>query len=156
IVTIAEMGLSALLGSARLGRRGFLYDESVAATISSGSLAGLYKAVRVAEPNMAGYLFLLHIWQSIFGQSEVALRSLSVVGIAAAVPVVVAIGRRIFGLQAGLLAGFLFALSPFVVQMAQFTRSYGVLVLLVSLSTLFLLRALDNGRRIDWVFYVLI
>ncbi|MFF0016940.1 glycosyltransferase family 39 protein [Streptomyces sp. NPDC005374] len=92
------------------------------------------------------YYLLMHGWVALFGDSVVSLRLPSVLAVAAAAAVVALIGERLFGYRAGILAGFLFAISPAVSRYGQEARSYALVILVVALATLLLLRALDRPR----------
>ena len=74
------------------------------------------------------------MWRELFGSGKIALRSLTVLLGSLAVPVMVLLGTRLFGRPAGLVAGLLLALSPFLVHYEQTARSYALVVLLVVLS----------------------
>lgn len=92
------------------------------------------------------YYLLMHGWVELFGDSVVSLRLPSVLAVAAAASVVALIGDRLFGYRAGILTGFLFAVSPAVSRYGQEARSYALVILAVALATLLLLRALDRPR----------
>jgi mannosyltransferase len=156
LIAWLEAGFSAVLGSIALGKHPFFYDESVSASISTGSLHSIYRASRTAEPNMFGYHVLLHVWQLVFGSSEADLRSLSVAAIALTVVFVFAIGRRVFDPLTGLVAGLLFACAPFIVHVAQDARAYGVLTLLVTAATYLLVIAVDRQSLTAWVAYAVV
>jgi mannosyltransferase len=153
IIAWTEVALSIVLGSIALGRQSFAYDESVTAAISRGGLRSIYETSRVAEPNMAGYFALMHFWRAIFGDSEIAFRSVSVLAIALTVVFVVGIGRRLFDDLTALVAGAVFAIAPFAVTMAQFARSYGLVVLLVTIATYLFVRAIESSRHWLWAAY---
>lgn len=102
------------------------------------------------------YYLLMRGWVVLFGDSVVALRLPSVLAVAAAASVVALLGDRLFGYRAGILAGFLFAVSPAVTRYGQEARSYALVMLAVSLATLLLLRALDRERSPwRWAAYAL-
>ena len=75
------------------------------------------------------YPLLLRGWIALWGDSEAALRSLSVVACAACVPVVYALGRELGGRLQGLLGALLFALCPMSLYFAQEARVYAILML---------------------------
>ena len=93
------------------------------------------------------YYFILHAWMNVFGESEPALRALSIVGGVALVGCVFLIGRRLFGTEAGACAALLLALSPIQVFYSRQTRMYTLLPLAALLSAYFLWQAISNGRR---------
>ena len=75
------------------------------------------------------YPLLLRGWIALCGDSEAALRSLSVVACVACVPVVYALGRELGGRVQGLLGALLFTLCPMSLYFAQEARVYAILML---------------------------
>lgn len=80
------------------------------------------------------YYWLLHAWMQLFGESEIAVRSLSVVASVLLVAVVYRIGTRLFNTRVGLLTAFIAAVSPLQIYYAQETRMYALLALLGALT----------------------
>jgi 4-amino-4-deoxy-L-arabinose transferase-like glycosyltransferase len=72
---------------------------------------------------------LLQAWLKIFGTSEAAARSLSVVCGVATVVLIFYLGQLAFDLETGLWAAWLAAVSPALVVYAREARMYAVLVL---------------------------
>ena len=107
------------------------------------------------DPNMGLYYVLLHFWTRVFGYSEAAVRSMTVVLAGFAVPVMYLLGRRLFGRSAGIVAALLLAMAPFFVQYEQTARSYALVVLLVLLSSYFFVAELERPSRATLVAYVL-
>jgi hypothetical protein len=71
----------------------------------------------------------------------------------AAIPLVYVLGTRTVGRTAALVATALTALSPFMIFYSSEARSYQLLIVLVLLSTLALLAAIDDGRARWWIAY---
>ena len=69
------------------------------------------------------------------------------------IPVVYLLGLRTVGRRAALVATAVTTFSPFMIYYSSEARSYGVMMLLVLLSTLAMLLAIDTGRRRWWVLY---
>jgi mannosyltransferase len=92
------------------------------------------------------YYILTWGWTHVFGSSEFALRTVSAVAGAATVPVVYALGIRLSGIRAGLIAGLLVAVSPLMVWYSQEARSYSLAALLASVSLLCLIVYVDSRR----------
>ena len=65
----------------------------------------------------------------------------------ATVPLVYVLGARTVGRAAGLAGAALLALSPFAIFYASEARAYALMTLIVVLSTLALLRALETNER---------
>lgn len=143
------------LASYRLGTKSMGLDEAVSADHARLGLSGLWTVVSSRDPNMGLYYVLLHYWVRVFGYSEAAVRSMTVVLAGLAVPVTVLLGKRLFGRAAGLVAGLLLALGPFFVQYEQTARSYALVVLLVVLSSYFFVTELEKPSRATRVGYVL-
>jgi mannosyltransferase len=99
------------------------------------------------------YYLLLHFWITVFGDSTDAMRTLSVLAMAAAAACVALLGRRLAGARAGLVAGLVFALVPSVSRFAQEVRFYALEVLVATLATLLLVRALDRPSAPRWLGY---
>jgi mannosyltransferase len=137
-----------------IGDKSLWFDEGFSAMVASGNLRSIYDVARHYDKNMPGYHIVLHLWR-VLGDNESWLRGLSALAIAAGVLVVVSIGRRLFGARVGLLAGLFLAVAPLAVHYAQQLRSYGLLVLFVSLSSYFFVRGVEQPGWIPWSAYAL-
>ncbi len=84
------------------------------------------------ETNPPTYYLLLHGWMALWGHSEAALRSLSVVACTLCIPAIYALGRELGGKSWGLLAALLFALCPVSLYFAQEARVYALFMLAAS------------------------
>lgn len=130
-----------------LGEESLWIDEGATFRSISGSWGDLGQVYTDAEPNTILYYAVLKLATGVIGTSEVALRLPSAAFAAAAVPVVAAIAARVYGIRAAVIAAGLLALNPFLVYFAQEARTYTLVVLLSSASTLLFMRALDPGAR---------
>jgi mannosyltransferase len=130
-------------------------DEAVSVEHARLGASGLWSVVSGGDPNMGLYYVVLDGWLRLFGDSETAVRSLTAISAGLAVPVVALLGIRLFGRVAGLVAGLLLALDAFHVQYAQSARAYGLVVLLVALSSYFFVAELQEPSRYHRVGYVL-
>ena len=90
---------------------------------------------------------LLHVWISVFGSSEAATHSLSVVFGLLCIPAGMWAGWSLFGRRAGLYAAVLFAFSTFLTAYAQETRMYELMALLGILETAAFIHAFVYRRR---------
>lgn len=84
-------------------------------------------------------------WTGIFGVSEVALRSLSVVVGVVTVYVTYLIGKQVYNKQAGLLAALFLATSGLHIYYSQEARMYAMSALLVALAVYSFLNIKKNG-----------
>lgn len=148
------MVLVAGLSSLRLDQRLFVLDEEVSLAHARESWGGVWQVATEADPNMSLYYAVLKIWTDIFGESVVAVRSLSVVMAVLCVPVAYALGARLFGIAAGLLASVLISTNVSFLEYAQYARSYALLALLTMLSSYFFLAELERPRISSRVGYV--
>lgn len=82
------------------------------------------------------YYWLLKIWVFVFGDSEIGLRSLSVVLGIGLVYLIGVLGTRLFHARIGLIAAFIAAVSPLQVYYSQEARMYMLLAMLSALTVL--------------------
>jgi mannosyltransferase len=153
IAAVTVLGFA--LASYRLGTKSMWLDEATSANHARLGLSGLWTVLSSTDPNMGLYYVLLHFWVRVFGYSEAAVRSMTVVLAGWSVPVMVLLGKRLFGRATGLLAGLLLAISPFFVQYEQTARSYALVVLLVLTSSYFFVAELERPAPATRVAYVL-
>ena len=145
--------LTLLLGCYQLGRPELWADELWSWSFAADPVHQLVASASRSNPAELVYDLALHYWMAAFGASVVAMRMLSVLTMAGAAACVTLTGRRLAGTRAGLLAGLVFALVPSVSRFAQEVRFYAPTVLVVSLATLLLLRALDAPSARRWAAY---
>ncbi len=92
------------------------------------------------------FYVLLHVWMGLFGQSNLAVRSLSGVMGVATIPLIWLAGRRIAGRNGAWAAMLLLASSPFAVRYDTEARMYALVALLTVLGFLALDRVLQRPR----------
>jgi hypothetical protein len=128
-------------------------DEGFSAALSAGPLWYIVQQSFTREPNPPFYFLLLHLWRFPAGDSEFALRFLSVIPGVVAVPLLYGIGRRLAGRSAGLIAMALGSVSPYLIWFAQEARMYSWALLWTALGAYTMLRALSNGQRSHWLLF---
>lgn len=89
-----------------------------------------------------------------FGTTEPAVRSLSIVVGGLVPPVVYALGKEIDNSRTGLILGSLAVFYPPAILYSQLTRMYSFVILLTPLSFYFLLKTIKRGERKDVGLYV--
>ncbi len=99
------------------------------------------------DTNPPLYFILLSGLRVFAGESEYALRFLSVMAGVLTVTLLYAVGRRLFSDRAGWLAAVLGMLSSFFVWYSQEARMYALFALLSLSSVYLLLRAFNLGQR---------
>ena len=100
-------------------------DEAQSVAIARHSLPGLVDALR-ADGAPPIYYVLLHVWMDIFGESDGAVRSLSIICGLAAVGVLSRVAHELLGRTAAALT-VLFSIShPYFVRYATEARGAGL------------------------------
>jgi len=146
-------GVAAVLRFHSLAAKPFWFDEGVSVAIARLDWYNFARILWRREANMSLYYLLLHYWLH-FGGSEFFVRSLSVLFAVASVPVIYFLGRRLFESRVGLIAAALLAINAYHVQYSQDARSYSLMVLLCSLSSLYFLKCLSEPSRHNRAAYV--
>ena len=142
--------LAAILRFYRLSSQSLWADEGNSVALARRGFVEI--AQRTAfDIHPPFYYWLLKIWITVFGDSEIGLRSLSVVLGILLVFLIGVLGTRLFGPRVGLIAAFIAALSPFQIYYSQETRMYMLLTILGALAvlvTLVILKSYSNGSSI--------
>ena len=125
---------------ARLWPRSALWlDEAQSVSFAGLPIAEIPAALREdGAPPL--YYIVLHIWMSVFGDTDIAVRSLSTVISLAAMAGLGVFVRRLAGTRAALITMAVFAASPFAVRYGAETRMYALVMLEVILGLLLLQR----------------
>ena len=105
-------------------------DEALSVNIASLPLDEIGDALR-RDGHPPLYYWLLHGWMEVFGDGDVAARSLSGIFSVLTLPLAWIAGRRLGGPSMGALALIVFALTPFCVRYATEARMYSLVMLLV-------------------------
>jgi len=156
LLLVAAVALASALSARSLGSSSLWFDEATSVEIARLEWRSLLDWVIREELNMSFYHALLHVWISVVGDSEAAVRSLSIVTGMAALPVLYVLGKRLFGPRVGVVASLLLAPNVVFVEFAREARGYALLVLLVTASSYLLVRSLDENRWLLWAAFILI
>lgn len=136
------VAIGGLLRVVALGREGLWFDEVNTVLMSRESLSGIVQ--HMGQPPL--YCLILHFWMLAFGESDVALQSLSVVIGILCIPLMYLIGAELFDKRTGLIAALLLAVSAMAILESLEVRMYSLLLLLTLLSFLFFIRILMADR----------
>jgi mannosyltransferase len=147
--------LSLSLNLMHLAARSVDLDESASVAFARLSLPSLASLLSGGNPNMGFYYVLLSVWIRIFGESEAAIRFPSALCGALSVAAIYLLGSRLFGRMVGFVAGLLLALDSFVVEHAHSARGYTMLILLITMSSYFLVVELEQPSKLNRIAYVL-
>jgi mannosyltransferase len=100
------------------------------------------------------YYMAIAGWMHVFGTSEAAMRSLSLVASVLALPVVYLIGKELLDQRRGLVGALIFAVSPMQINFAQEARTYALLLIPIGIALLAISRFLrgDMRPRVLWLY----
>lgn len=152
LLALAALGLRAW----RLDGQSLWYDEGISVALAQRDLLTIARNA-AADIHPPLYYYLLHIWTPLVGQSEFAVRWLSV-AIGTLLPLLTYRVGRLYRNEAGLLAAFFVAVSPILVYYSQEARMYILMASLGALAAYLAARVLHDARpsyRL-WVAYVAI
>jgi hypothetical protein len=126
-------------------RSGLWLDEALTVDIARLPLHEIPNALKHdGAPPL--YYYLLHFWIVLFGQSNVAVRSLSGLFAVVTLPVAWLCGRRLGGPTVAWTTLVLLASAPFAVYYATESRMYALVILLTGCGFLALQRAVTAPR----------
>ncbi len=142
---VVLVGLSAFIRTRYLSGQ-FWMDEAITTGIASHSLSAIPGILRHDGSPPLFYL-LLHFWIRLFGSSEAATHTLSLLFALMTIPAGMWAGWSLFGKRAGYYAAVLFAFSTFLTEYATETRMYELMGLLGILGTAAFIHAFVYRRR---------
>ena len=122
-VALPVLTLVSLFLRSRQLHAGFWIDEGISVGIAHEHWTSIPHLLR-QDGSPPLYYMLLGIWVRLFGDSEAATHTLSLVFGLACIPLAYFAGRAIFSRLAGLACAVLAALDPFLTYYAQETRMY--------------------------------
>ena len=140
---------AAALRFGTLDLQSFWVDEGATVHLLRTDLGGMLDGLTVTEKTPPLYYLLAWLWTRPFGTGEVGLRSLSALIGVLTIPAVYALARQLASERAALIASALAAVNPLLVWYSQEARAYALLVLLVTLATLYAAR----GRPLLWALF---
>lgn len=98
------------------------------------------------------YYFLLEAWSRLFGTSEFALRSLSLLFALLTIYLTYIIAQKLFSKQIGIIAALFLAVNPLHIYYSVEARMYSLAIFLVTLTVYFFIKALDrNADKLSFI-----
>ena len=118
-------------------------DEALSVNLARLPLADIPGALeRDGAPPL--YYVLLHVWMAVFGDGDLAVRSLSGLASALTIPAVWFAARRLGGTRAAWGAAVVLAVNPFAIRYGTEARMYALVALEAALGLLAALRAYER------------
>jgi mannosyltransferase len=125
------------------------FDEAYSILVAKSSLGQvLHLAAVDTHPPL--YYLLLHVWGGLFGWSEFALRSLSVLAYGAMIVVAMMLMRRLFDARTAIISGSLLLVAPLLMRYGFELRMYSIAMLIGVGATYALVRARDAKKAFWW------
>ncbi len=139
-----------------LGSNSLWLDEGATVALARTSWQHFGWVWWYGEANLQTVYFLLMRGWIHLGQSEAWLRLPSALFGIASIPWIFVVARKFMGDAPALASAALLAFSPSHVAYSQEARSYTLTIFLVLLSIYYFVRAVELGRRKDWVLWTLV
>ncbi|MCJ7552232.1 MAG: glycosyltransferase family 39 protein, partial [Anaerolineae bacterium] len=133
LLTVTVLLLAAGLRYATLDRQSFWNDEGNTARLVERPVALIIEGA-AGDIHPPGYYLVLHLWRTVAGASEFALRSTSALCGILTVAVAISLGRQTGGRLSAIGAGLMVALHPLSVYYSQEARMYAQLGLCTALT----------------------
>jgi uncharacterized membrane protein len=147
ILLLAIILLAFVLRVYRLGHQSLWDDEAKSVWVSSWSVTEILVEQSQHEHPPLHYL-LLHFWMPLAGESEFAVRFVSLFFGLLSVPTIYKLGKALGDSRLGLLAAFMAAISPFWVYFSQETRMYTTATFFSLSAVHFFARLLRSHRKL--------
>ncbi|HEX5579198.1 MAG TPA: glycosyltransferase family 39 protein, partial [Candidatus Limnocylindria bacterium] len=144
---------SAAVSLHALGAKSIHGDEAVSIETVLLPLRRFAEVVISDEPFNGLYYLLLRGWTGVWGVGEAALRSMSAILVAAAIPPLYLVGHWLDGRRGGLIVAGLAVSNAFVIHYSQDGRAYGLAYFLVAASCALVIRAVQRPSGWAWTAY---
>ncbi|MGQ9716287.1 MAG: glycosyltransferase family 39 protein [Anaerolineae bacterium] len=141
------------LRTATLTLQSMWIDEVMALYFTRGTFAETLRTIVQPQHNGPLFYLLLFWWRHLVGDSDFAVRYLSVLFSVLTLPSLYQLARRLLTQRTAVLAFWLAAFSPFTLWFAQEAKMYALHIWAATVSTLALLEAFRKGRWWRWVGY---
>lgn len=99
------------------------------------------------------YYWLLKIWSMLFGNSEVALRSMSIFFGVIAMLFIYLLVKRLFNKKTAILSLVFVVISPILIRYAQEARMYTLILAIAFAATYMLVIATNSKKKLPWIIY---
>jgi 4-amino-4-deoxy-L-arabinose transferase-like glycosyltransferase len=135
-----------------LGFNSLWLDEATTYYQSILSPLQIWQSLNGAEFNPPLFYWAEHFILMI-GNSEAILRFIPAVAGTLTIPLMYILGKEYIDRNVGIIAAAAWAVSPFLIYYAQEARAYSLMLFFITLALIFYLRALENNKLSNWVFF---
>lgn len=136
-------------------RTSIWFDEAYSAYLIRGDYSQIWDMTAI-DVHPPFYYFCLKTWSMIFGNSDFALRFMSVFFAAIGIILAYRLLRRWFGDKTAGFATIFLAISPFLIRYGQEMRMYGLVFAIIMGATLALDVALKDKKKWAWALYAVL
>ena len=151
---ILGLGLAIFLAItlANISRASIWFDEAFSAYITQFSFWDIarYTAADVHPPL---YYWVLKVWSALFGTTELAYRSLSVIFGAGVISMAFVLARKLFSRSIAWLSLLFLVISPMLIRYSDEARMYTLAALIVFAATYVMIRAQESKKKSLWIWY---
>lgn len=137
----------------RIGALSLWIDEWFTVSVARTPWGRIMEHIVATERRPPLHYVLLKLWIILSGDSEYAMRLFSAMLAVLSVAVLYALGRQLIGHRVGLVAALLLAISPFFILYGRMVRAYSLVMLLGTLATWALVRAIKQPTFGRWAIY---
>lgn len=153
-IALLALGLAVFVTIALINapRASIWFDEAFSAYLIQFSFWDIaqYTAADVHPPF---YYWLLKVWASLFGTTELALRSLSILFGAATTVITFFLSRKLFGRRVAYVSLLFLIVSPMLIRYSDEARMYTLAALIVMSATYLLVKAEEKKKKSLWIWY---
>lgn len=152
---VLMMALALVLRLVGIGKESLWWDEYTSHVyLNAPSLYDFLVLNRTLDPlTLPFYYTLEYLWTHYVHDSVLSLRLMSIAIGIATIPLLYALGRRLFGTWAGLTAAALLAVSPTHIHHSQSIRMYVVFIFLAAVVAWTFVRLLEKSRLSLWALH---
>jgi len=152
IALLLGLAIFATIAAFHITQASLWFDEAFSAYLSHFNFWDIARFT-LNDVHPPFYYWMLKIWTSAFGATEVAYRSLSILFGAAAIATAFFLSRKLFGRRVAWLALLFMSISPMLIRYGDEARMYTLSALIVMLATYALVKARETNQRSMWVVY---
>jgi uncharacterized membrane protein len=154
-MTFAVCSVAVLIRVLLLAHRSVWLDEATSVYIARLNWTDFVRLLWQREANMTLYYLLLRPMLYL-GDSEFVLRLIPALAGIATLPVMFALGKKIFNTRIGWLSAMLLAVNAGHIAYSQEARGYSMAVLFCAISTLLFLQAVEGRSAGTWLLYAVV